>query len=79
LDHRHGDIMTATLLSVAQSKQVNAAAALLRASDREQFLRDVTEWLGRFPSDGDVTQAIHAVLGIKPTIEPIQNGEALHD
>ena len=58
--------MTATLLTISQTKQINAAAALLRASAREAFLYDVTAQLGRFPSDADVTVAICSVIGVEP-------------
>lgn len=54
--------MTATLITTTQTKQIEAAAALLRISDREAFLRDVAAQLGRHPTDNDVAAAIQAVL-----------------
>ena len=58
--------MTATLLTRAQIRQIQAAAALLRVSDREKFLHDVAAWLGRHPIDDEVTAAVAAVLGVRP-------------
>jgi hypothetical protein len=58
--------MTATLLTISQTEEINAAAALLRASAHDALLHDVTAQLGHFPSDADVTAAICSVIGVEP-------------
>jgi hypothetical protein len=62
--------MTASLITISQSRQIDAAAALLRVGDREKFIRDVAARLNRHPTDADVAEAINAVTGIMPTEGP---------
>jgi hypothetical protein len=60
-------------LSDAQMQEVRAAAAVLRVTDRDSFLRDVADRLmlaqtltRHTPTDDDVVQAIRATIGIQP-------------
>lgn len=58
--------MGSTLLTVAQTKQIEVAAALLRLDQRETFLRSVATQLGRFPTDHDVSCVIRDTIGVVP-------------
>ena len=70
--------MTATLLTQAQSKQIEAAAAVLRVDQRELFCRSVAMQLGRFPSDTEVTAVIRSTIGIEPYLGDFQHKETDH-